>query len=514
MAGRRKDVLDIREIVRRLRLGETERQIARDLAIARKTVKKYRDWAKAQGYLDEAELPELGVIEARFISSFPLPVQGPPSTAERFRQFIVQKRAENVEIKALLGLLKEHGYEGSYTSLRRFVNRLEPKEPEAFTRVETAPSEEAQVDFGYVGEIYDEQQKQMRRAWIFVMTLSWSRHLYVEIVFDQKVETWCACHIRAFEFFGGTVKRVVLDNLKAGIVKAVLYDPEPQRAYRELAEHYGFSISPCRPRTPRHKGKVEQGGVHYVKRNALAGRTFTNHEAGNAHLMRWVMQVAGVRDHGTTHEAPLKRFERERPVLKPLPATRYEPTAWKQVKLHPDCHVVFESNFYSAPYRLVGRTLLLRALPQRVEIYLDHALITTHPRSVGRGVRVTNDDHLPPEKIRGLLTTWDYLRRQAAEIGPKTAEVIETLSAERPMDRMRTGQGILGFAKRFGSTRLEAACSRALQYGDLRYSTIKGILKSGKDKEPLLDPSTQAAPLPKTAAFARPVSEQTPQKLF
>jgi hypothetical protein len=112
------------------------------------------------------------------------------------------------------------------------------------------------------------------------------------------------------------------------------------------------------------------------------------------------------------------------------------------------------------------------------------------------------------------LTTWDYLSRQAAQIGPRTAELIEGLSAVRPMDRMRTAQGILSFARRVGAARLEAACARALAYGDVRYATIKGILKSGKDREPLQDPFAQPGPLPKTAAFARPVSEQLPPKLF
>ena len=115
--------------------------------------------------------------------------------------------------------------------------------------------------------------ERVRKAWVFVMTLGYSRHQYAEIVFDQKVETWVELHVRAFESLGGVVKRVVLDNLKAGIVKAVVHDQEAQRSYRELAEHYGFLISPCRPHTPHHKGKVESG-VRYVKRNALAGRKF------------------------------------------------------------------------------------------------------------------------------------------------------------------------------------------------------------------------------------------------
>jgi transposase len=113
------------------------------------------------------------------------------------------------------------------------------------------------VDFGYAGLLRDPQTDTLRKAWAFVMTLSFSRHSYAEFVFDQEVGTWLRCHRHAFEWFDGVPRRIVTDNLKAAIVRAALYDPVVQRAYRECAEHYNFLISPCRPGTPQHKGKVE-----------------------------------------------------------------------------------------------------------------------------------------------------------------------------------------------------------------------------------------------------------------
>ncbi|MEW6106932.1 MAG: IS21 family transposase, partial [Bacillota bacterium] len=409
MAGRRKEVLDIREIIRRCRLGEADRQIARDLSTGRNTVAWYREWAKREGLLDSAELPDAAYIQKRFQATIPPAPPGPSSPLERFHDYIVAKRQIGVELVALHRLLKdEKDYDGSYSSLRRYVEKLEADdhlEDGTFTRVETDPGEEAQVDFGYAGMIFDKIQKRLRKAWVFVMKLCFSRHQYDEIVFDQTVGTWCALHARAFEFFGGVVKRVKVDNLKAAITKAVMHDPEANRTYHECAEHYDFAISPCKPKTPRHKGKVEKGGVHYVKRNALAGRTFPGKEEANEYLLWWTKNVAGRRDHGTIHEAPLRRFEeRERQALKPLPATRYEPSTWKQVKVHSDCHVVFEYNYYSAPFRLARQELWLRATPERVEIYHHHERIVTHPRAAGKGQRVTIKDHYPPEKIQGTLT--------------------------------------------------------------------------------------------------------------
>ncbi len=509
MAGRRRSVLDIREIVRRFRLGDGDRQIARDLQASRNTIAKYREWAKGQGFLDLPELPDPGVIEDRLKATQPPDDVGPASSAEPYRDFIIEKRTKGVEIRALLKLLEEQkGFKGSYSALRRFVAKLEAKSPESFLRVETPPGEEAQVDFGFAGKIYDPVTKRQRKAWVFVMTLSFSRHQYAELVFDQKVETWVDLHVRAFEWFGGVVQRIVLDNLKAGIVKAVVHDAEAQRSYRELAEHYGFVISPCRPKTPRHKGKVESG-VRYVNRNGLAGREFAEINEGNEHLKRWVMGTAGLRDHGTTHEAPLARFEAEKEFLRPLPVVRYEVTVWKQAKLHPDCHVVFDYAYYSAPYRLVGQELWLRATHRRVEIYHQHERIASHSRATKKGQWVTCRDHYPPEKVQGLFPQPVMLRATAKEIGPATGELVDRLLGERPLDRLRGAQGILRLRQRYGADRLEAASKRALAFNQISFRTVKTILARELDLEEH-DAASKIGPLPKTAVFARPITELIP----
>ena len=342
------------------------------------------------------------------------------------------------------------------------------------------------------------------------MTLSFSRHSYVEFVFDQEVDTWLRCHRRAFEWFGGIPRRIVLDNLKAAIVHAALYDPVVQRAYRECAEHYGFLISPCRPRTPEHKGKVEQGGVHYVKRNFLAGRAFRDVHEANERVWVWCVETAGRRIHGTTKEQPLARFDTiEREALLPLPAAPYALATWKQAKHHPDCHVVFDHAFYSAPHRLIGQKLWVRAADTSVRIFYEHELVATHPRAIRRGQRLTNPDHLPPAKVAGLFATPASCVRRAADIGAATSDVVGRLLGERPLDRLRTVMGILKLAHKFGPRRLEAACARALQYDDLTYGTLKRILDRGLDHT-----ATPAAPPPVSSAalplFARPITDFFP----
>src|SRR5712692_3864467 len=253
MAGRRSPVTDIRELLRRLQLGEPDRRIARDLGLSRNTVARYRQWAKDQGLL-QADLPEPAVLAALLQ---PAPTERPAqehSLVEPFRERVKALHERGVEGQAIWQLLvDEHDFAGSYSSIKRFLRRVAPPETRATLRLEVDPGTEAQVDFGFAGQLLDPESARVRRAWVFVMTLSCSRHQYAELVFDQTIDTWLRLHRAAFDFFGGVPRRVVLDNLRAAIVHAALYDPEVQRSYREFAEHYGFLIAPCRPRTPEHK---------------------------------------------------------------------------------------------------------------------------------------------------------------------------------------------------------------------------------------------------------------------
>ncbi len=329
--------------------------------------------------------------------------------------------------------------------------------------------------------------------------------MYVEFVFDQKVATWLLCHRHALEFFGGVPERVVIDNLKTGIAKACWDEPEGQYAYRECAEHYGFLISPCRVRTPQHKGKVEQGGVHYMQRNFCGGREATTLTQANTEVREWCRTTAGERLHGTTREKPAARLPRERECLRPLPATPYDLAIWKSVKVHRDGYVVFENAYYSAPFKQVGRTLWVRGGAQSVRLYTqDYQLIATHDRAQQPGQRLTHPGHLPEYKLAGVLLTRESCRTQAETIGPETLRVVERLLEHRPEDRLRTAGRILRLAQTFTSARLEAACARAGRFDDTRYVTLKNILQQGLDRQALPEPP---APPPPAKIFARPVLE-------
>ena len=477
--------MDVRDLLRHIRDNPSDRAVARDTSFDRRTVRRYRIWAEAQGLLTDP-LPSLEHLHAQLATTLPDPL--PPqntSSVEPYRDLVVALRDQHVEVAAIWQRLKERGYTGSYPSVHRFVQRLEPSTPDGTGRIERAPGEEAQVDFGYAGKLFDPATGLLRRAWAFVMVLAWSRHQFVAFVFDQSVPTWLDLHRRAFAFFGGVPERVVLDNLKAAITHACWHDPQVQQAYRECAEHYGFRIAPCRPRKPQHKGKVEQGGVHYVKRNFLGGREPSSLEVANADVHTWCLTTAGLRTHGTTKAVPLTRFQEvEQARLKPVPTIPYDLAVWAKLTLHRDCYVVFEGSYYSAPCRLIGQQLTLRAGIQSVRLYTDSfELVATHPRAEAPGERFTHPDHLPPHKLPGLLRTRTSCQADADAVGPATSAVVAALLADPVLDRLPVAGSLLNLAGRVGASRLEAACARALHYGDASYATVRRILDQGLEQE-------------------------------
>lgn len=200
------------------------------------------------------------------------------------------------------------------------------------------------------------------------MTLCFSRHQYVEFVWDQSVATWLGCHRRAFEWFGAVPRRMIIDNPKCAITKACLTDPLVQRAYAECAEGYGYKIDPCPPADPQKKGIVE-AGVKFVKSNFLALREFRNLADLNEQVRQWVMQYAGKRLHGTTRKQPLVLFELERPMMRTLPDISPDLGSWHRVRVHRDCHVAHARILYSVPFTLVGKTLWLRCTDGSVSIH-------------------------------------------------------------------------------------------------------------------------------------------------
>jgi transposase len=466
----------VHEILYRLRAGQSIHAIGDDLGHSRATIRRYARWGETHGYLDpQHPLPDQAALAAQV--GAPTPPPHKTSTVEPYRPVVTVLLERGVEMQAIFQRLRDnHGYPGSYSSVRRFVHHLQPPTPDIVVRVETAPGQQAQVDFGGAGPLYDPARGTRRPAYAFVMTLSWSRHQYVEFVFDQTIATWLRCHAHAFAYFAGVPRELVIDNLKAAVLKTALEDPVISEPYRQCAHHYGFLIHPCRPRTPQHKGKVENG-VHYVQRNFLAGEHFADLADANRRVRRWIEEIAGTRDHGTTHAAPLAQFlATERAALQPLPSDPFLGFTLVQAPVQRDCHVLVAGSRYSVPHQWVGTTVTVHLSDACVQIYQGVTLVASHPR-MPQGQPATRLEHYPPGKALYLQRTPDVCRRQATEIGPACTEVIEGLLASRPVDKLRAAQAVIGARERYGDAPVEAACARALALGDPSWARVKDVLK-------------------------------------
>lgn len=302
-----------RQIIIRLRLGETERAIARAGLAGSNKIKAIHQVALAEGWLDttkpEVLAPFFAQPKSKTLASRAKPYEGQ----------IIQWLNHGIQATTIHAtLVRQYGYQGSYFSVLRFVNKLKTKLTPVTMLLEFTPGECAQIDFGAGPKFVDTRTGEIVSSWIFVMVLAWSR-LYAEIVWDKTICTWLKCHRHAFEFFGGVPSKLVIDNPKCAITKARYNDPQVQRAYADLAEGYGFIISPCPPRHPQKKGRVE-AGVKYIKNNFLPPREFCDIVEANQQLIQWTLEVAGNRIHGSTHEKPLTRFKQvECLLLKALP---------------------------------------------------------------------------------------------------------------------------------------------------------------------------------------------------
>lgn len=259
-----------------------------------------------------------------------------PSIIEPYKEKVVELLEMGLNGKRIHEEIRARGFRGTYSAVKKYIRKLKARE-NIFVRIHTLPGKEAQVDFGYVGKTKDDEGR-TRKTWVFNMRLSYSRMDYYRKVYDQKVETFIICHIKAFEHLGGIPEVVKIDNLKAAILEASFYEPVYQRMYKDFAYYYGFKSIPCRIYHPNDKAKVESG-IKFVKEGFFKGRQFLDGKDCDDKLDFWT-QKANMRIHGTTRKVPVEVFEEEeKQKLLPLPTKRYRLSKVGTRVVYHDCHI-------------------------------------------------------------------------------------------------------------------------------------------------------------------------------
>jgi transposase len=371
-------------------------------------------------------------------------------------------------------LVTDHGFTGSYQSVKRFVRVLARKLELPHRRMECAPGEEVQVDFGQGAPIVDEHG-QRRRPHLFRAVLSHSRKGYSEVVWRQDTETFIRCVENAFRHFGGVTRTTAVDNLKAAVLDPDWFDPKLNPKMADFAAHYGTVVLPTMPARPEHKGKVE-AGVKYAQNNALQGRSFASLAEQNQFLAEWEHQVADTRIHGTVRQQVSALFQAERPALRPLPEALFPSFTEARRRVHRDGHIEFDKAYYSVPPEYLGREVWVRGESRVIRILNDRCeTIAGHPR-VEAGRFATNDAHLHAHKRSGIERGAQYSLDRCRLIGPHTASWAEGFFAQRGIYGLRTLQGLVGLAKVHPAAVLEQSAATAQRRGVWRLRDLRRLL--------------------------------------
>jgi len=347
-------------------------QIADQLGLSAPTVRR---WLKSDRWEKRRQPSRSSIIEPH---------------EERIRKLLNEHPYTAVQIFQILQ--KDEGYRGSYSQVRRFVNRARPSPVTAYMRLKFRPGEAMQVDFGKCGTVPCGNTS--RRLSVLVVTLCHSRLMYAEFFPYERLEHFLTGIRHALEYFGGVPEKVVVDNCKTAVLHhsrhgGVQFHPR----FSELAAHYGFSPAACTPRSPQEKGQVENG-VKYIKSNFMAGRCPSSLQQDDADLRRWLEQTANVRTHGTTREQPLERFRREeQPALGSLPFKPADCAVTEHHRADKCCRVSFDGNRYSVPEKYARKQLTVRATPEKVLLYEGEMLTAQHPRSYERNAEIVNPEH-------------------------------------------------------------------------------------------------------------------------
>ena len=485
--------MDIQQAISSLsRAGWSQRRIARELSIDRETVARYRKLARQTQEPKPAIVPAgLEVVQESKPAIPPTgsepvsdsnpaisPARSKPgriSHCEPFKATIQSGLDRGLSAQRIYqDLVTEQKFEGGYDSVKRFVRQLEQARPLPYRRIETAPGQEAQVDFGQGAWVIEDGRR--RRPHVLRVVLSHSRKGYTEAFWRQSTENFIRGLENALRHFGGVVSTLVIDNLRAAVQKADWFEPELNPKVVSFCEHYGTVILPTKPAMPRHKGKVE-AGVDYVQENALAGKQFDSLAAQNLHLTHWEASVADTRIHGTTRQQVAKHFlEVEKPALRPLPASLFPCFNEAPRKVHRDGYVEVDKAYYSVPPEYVRRSVWARWDAKLVRLFNERMeSIAVHVRAEP-GKFSTDPAHIHDHKRSFIERGAEWMLDRCRLLGQGAGTWAETLYQQRGPECLRVLLGLLSLAEKHPASHINHACQLAVGHGAWHLRDVRELL--------------------------------------
>lgn len=485
----------IKEVLRlRFGLGLQQDQIARSCSIGQATVHRYLEKAAAAKVtwplpddVDDRQLDEL------LFPTRPLRTPLQPRPGLDFAQLHTQLQThKHLTLQLLWEEYRETQPDGyGYSRFCELYQRWN-RSRDVVLRHDHNPGEKTFVDWaGDTVPVYDRESGEVTPASIFVAVLGASTYTFARAALSQDLANWIDCHVRAFEFFRGVTKLLVPDNPRTGVTRACRYEPDLNRTYHEMAQHYRIAVLPARPYKPRDKAKVENA-VGIVERWILAAlrhRKFFLIGDLNEAIEELLERLNNRRFRKRDGTRTSLFTEIDHPALQPLPAEPYVMAEWKTVRANIDYHIEIDRHYYSVPYQLAGQQLEARYTATTVELFQDGKRVASHARSSASYRHTTVHEHMPKSHQAHLQWTPSRLIHWGETVGTATAEVIRTILASKPHPEMgyRACLGILRLAKTYSQERLEAASQRALQLQACSYSSLRSILKRSLDRQTTLE---------------------------
>ena len=481
-----------------LRAGNSQREIERRTGISRHTIRAWTKRFEAQeappdppdpppasqeSRADGANCPGVATDPvdplARQIAP-PRPpactlVQAPTATSlcEPHRAFIeAQLRLGRNATAIYQELVDGHGFAGGYNSVKRFVARLRVREPQQFDRLSFLPGEEMQVDYGEGAPTRVPGTDRYRKPRLFVATLRYSRRSFRCVVWNSGQQVWAELHEQAWRYFGGSCRYVVLDNLKEGVLKPDLYEPELNPVYAATLAHYEVVADPARVRDPNRKGSVENA-IGHTQATALKGKRFETLEEQNTYLEHWETKWAASRIHGAERRQVQAMFEEEIPHLQPLPAVAMAYFRDEQRTVCDDGCVRVAHCSYAARPASIGSKVLVRIFKQRLEIrdLQTQVLLRTHPLAERPGTVVLPMD----ERVFNPSRETRHILKQADAIGSEAARLCRMLFTIEGRVGQRKLWGIVHLADRYPRQMVNTACAQAISEGVHSYRHVKAL---------------------------------------
>jgi transposase len=461
-------------IVTLLERGASQHEIHRRTGVDRKTIRRY---ARAVQAAPANSPMATGAAE----SAEQLPPPRPPAPPAREATSACEPHRAWIEAQVALGrnavaiyqeLVERHDFTHQYNSVKRFVRALKRREPERFDVLESAPGEEAQVDLG-LGALTRAANGKYRRPWLFVMTLKYSGKSFRQVVWKADQATWARLHEDAFRTFGGAVAYVVLDNLKQGVLRPDLYQPELNPLYAALLAHYGVVADPARVGDPDRKGTVESA-IQHTQGTALKGRKFDSLEAQNAHLAHWEERWAAQRIHGRKKRQVLAMFAEERPSLKALPVERFRFFRQESRTVDDAGLVQVQGAYYAALPAPLQARIAVRIYDREIEILDEQGVVLRrHEKSDRRGafVLAEGDRLFNPSRETARLIG------KVARIGPACAHLARHIFARLGRPGQKAIYGIANLIRHYSRDEIEAACTQVLTLAEPSYQALKRILE-------------------------------------